>query len=58
MAAQYKCLIWKAFARRGLGLSADQGSAGSRSDQVEAFDIPVDLPTGACDPLAVNEYEF
>lgn len=35
-----QCLIWKAFAKRGLGYSADQGDSQSRSDQVEAFDIP------------------
>ncbi len=35
-----QCLIWAAFARRGLGLSASQGSANSLNDQVEAFDIP------------------
>lgn len=34
------CLIWHAFARRGLGYSADQGSSDSRFDQVEAFDLP------------------
>lgn len=35
-----ECLIWDAFARRGLGLSADQGSSNSRSDGTEAFDTP------------------
>ena len=35
------CLIWNAFARRGLGLSADQGSANSRNDGSEAYDVPV-----------------
>lgn len=35
-----KCLIWRAFARRGLGVSASQGSSNNRFDQVEAFDIP------------------
>jgi extracellular elastinolytic metalloproteinase len=35
-----QCLIWRTFANRGLGLSASQGSAGSRSDQTEAFDVP------------------
>jgi extracellular elastinolytic metalloproteinase len=35
-----QCLIWKAFAKRGLGYSADQGSSSSRSDQTEAFDLP------------------
>jgi len=35
-----KELIWRAFARRGLGLSADQGLTSSRSDGTEAFDLP------------------
>jgi hypothetical protein len=35
-----KCLIWRAFARRGLGVSASQGSSTNRFDQIEAFDIP------------------
>jgi subtilisin-like proprotein convertase family protein/uncharacterized protein YrzB (UPF0473 family) len=34
------CEIWAAFARRGLGFSADQGSSNSRSDGTEAFDLP------------------
>lgn len=38
---QNECLLWNAFARRGLGLSADQGSSDSRFDQVEAFDVPI-----------------
>lgn len=33
-------LIWETFARRGLGLGADQGSTNSRSDGVQAFDVP------------------
>jgi PKD repeat protein len=37
---QYSCLIWEAFAKRGLGLSASQGSATSRSDGTEAFNTP------------------
>lgn len=36
-----ECLIWTAFARRGLGLSASQGDPDSRFDQEEAFDLPV-----------------
>ncbi len=39
-------LIWAAFARRGLGFSASQGSTGSRSDQVEAFDLPFNANVG------------
>ncbi len=35
-----ECLLWDAFARRGLGFSASQGSSGSRSDGTQAFDTP------------------
>ncbi len=35
-----KCIIWEAFARRGLGFSALQGSTSSRSDGTQAFDNP------------------
>ena len=44
-------LIWAAFARRGLGASADQGSSTSRSDQTEAFDLPVDDNVGVSAPV-------
>jgi hypothetical protein len=42
-----KDLLWKAFARRGLGYSAAQGSANSKIDGVQAFDLPpaVGLPS-------------
>ncbi|WP_188547366.1 T9SS-dependent M36 family metallopeptidase [Hymenobacter qilianensis] len=33
-------LIWRAFAKRGLGFSAKQGLSTSRTDQVQAFDLP------------------
>lgn len=39
----HECLIWNAFANRGLGYSADQGDSDSRSDQVQAFDLPPGL---------------
>jgi len=35
-----KCLIWSAFARRGLGFSADQGSSFDVSDGTSGFDLP------------------
>ena len=35
-----QCAIWKAFAKRGLGFSASQGSSNSTSDGTEAFDVP------------------
>lgn len=38
----HKCIIWEAFARRGLGYGASQGSSNSVTDQVQAFDIPAD----------------
>lgn len=38
--SEHKNIIWCAFAKRGLGYSASQGSSSSRFDQVEAFDLP------------------
>lgn len=35
-----QCLIWEAFAKRGLGFSANQGSLNSTTDGTEAFDMP------------------
>lgn len=36
----YHCAIWNAFARRGMGYSAKQGSSNSTTDQTVAFDAP------------------
>lgn len=49
-----QCYIWKAFAKRGLGYSATQGSSNSVTDGVQAFDMP---PTDAldCTSMATNE---
>lgn len=44
-----RCLIWRAFAKRGLGESASQGSSGSRSDGTEAFDVPSGCELGVSD---------
>jgi hypothetical protein len=41
-----QCLIWSAFANRGLGFSASQGDSLDRTDQSEAFDLP---PTNVLD---------
>ena len=35
-----QCLLWEAFARRGLGYGASQGSPNSKNDQTESFDLP------------------
>lgn len=43
------CLIWEAFAKRGLGYSADQGSSDSRLDGKETFDLH---------PLCVKELKI
>ncbi|MCB8945535.1 MAG: M36 family metallopeptidase [Ardenticatenaceae bacterium] len=37
-----QCTIWHAFAKRGLGLSASQGSSNSTSDGTAAFDFPLE----------------
>lgn len=42
-----KCLLWQVFARRGLGFSADQGSADVVNDETEAFDIDPSCQAGA-----------
>ncbi len=36
---QYSCAIWTAFAKRGMGRGASQGSSGSASDQTASFII-------------------
>ncbi|MDO7848788.1 M36 family metallopeptidase [Hymenobacter sp. M29] len=37
---RYHCAIWGAFARRGMGYSAREGSSNSASDQTAAYDVP------------------
>ncbi|MBS1663792.1 MAG: M36 family metallopeptidase [Bacteroidetes bacterium] len=37
---RHKCAIWQAFARRGMGKSASQGSSSSYTDQTAATDLP------------------
>lgn len=54
-----QCLIWEAFARRGLGVSADQGSSASTGDGTEAFDVPSGLaeftaPADLCQSVDVT----
>lgn len=53
-----ECILWDAFAKRGLGVSANQGSSGSRSDGTEAFDTPSQTaalvaPDDVCEGAAV-----
>src|SRR5690606_23582748 len=35
-----ECLIWQAFAKRGLGYSATQGSTNNKNDGTQAFNMP------------------
>ena len=44
-------LIWRVFAKRGLGYSASQGSTFTRFDQKQAFDLP---PVYACDAPVIT----
>lgn len=37
----YSDIIWPAFARRGLGIGADQGSSNSTTDGTEDFEHPI-----------------
>ncbi len=37
------CLLWKAFARRGLGAGAIQGSPETVADGIESFDLPANI---------------
>lgn len=39
----HKCAIWKAFSRRGMGKSANQGSVNSTIDQTASNDLPQGL---------------
>ncbi|MEM1095918.1 MAG: T9SS-dependent M36 family metallopeptidase [Bacteroidota bacterium] len=36
------CTVWNAFAKRGLGVSADQGNADNARDGTEGFDMPAE----------------
>lgn len=48
----HQCLIWRVFARRGLGFSASQGSSDSRSDGTAAFDLPLACQLATAPPVA------
>lgn len=37
---KYRCVIWDAFAKRGMGVNAIQGSSNSVTDQVADFSVP------------------
>lgn len=41
-----RCMIWRTFAKRGLGLTASAGLKTSINDQVEDFSVPADCALG------------
>jgi extracellular elastinolytic metalloproteinase len=49
-----QCVIWGAFAKRGLGFSASQGSSNSNSDGTPAFDLPTSCTFGSATPASVD----
>jgi hypothetical protein len=44
---RHRSLLWTAFARRGLGASASQGSSATTADNTEAFDSPLAAPNAS-----------
>jgi extracellular elastinolytic metalloproteinase len=46
-----QCLIWKAFAKRGVGENADQVSSFDSNDGIESFDRPIDC----LDEIQINK---
>jgi hypothetical protein len=50
----HNCIIWKTFARRGLGISANQGSSNNVLDGNQAFDFPEDCNSNSADFVIPN----
>ena len=46
--------LWTAFARRGLGFSASQGSTSNNADNTEAFDVPLPPAAASITPAAIG----
>lgn len=53
-----KLLLWKAFARRGLGFDAKQGLTTSRSDGTAGFKLPAELTVSTTEILNANSIEI
>lgn len=52
---RHKCAIWNAFARRGMGFSATEGSPNSVTDQKTATDVPSDVIFTKYEPLIIAQ---
>lgn len=48
----HRCLIWEAFAGRGFGFNADQGSANVAGDETADFTLPTYCQTATVPPVA------
>lgn len=51
-----RCIIWRAFAKRGLGVGAIQGSTNSRFDGTEDFTVPPECVLGVSDNEIKNNF--
>jgi hypothetical protein len=49
-----KDLLWKAFARRGLGYKANQGASSSTNDGTESFEIPPPIKNDGLNEMINN----
>ncbi len=49
---RYTELLWKGFARRGLGVGAEQGSSLTNTDNLEDFSVPEGIPPAPITDLA------
>ncbi|SMC34531.1 M36 family metallopeptidase [Moheibacter sediminis] len=51
-----QCIIWNAFAKRGLGVSADQGTRDSVTDGTQDFSVPDPATCSTCPiPIELNQ---
>lgn len=56
-AGQYSCAIWKAFARRGMGILAIQGSSDNYTDQLADFTVPTGFVKKQVDKTMADQNE-
>ena len=52
----HSCAIWKAFARRGMGVSAVQGLSTNAADQTAAYDVPSGVKLAKASELSGNTF--
>lgn len=50
-----RCMIWRAFAKRGLGLNASAGVKTNINDQVEDFSVPADCVLSTNETTSVKD---